>query len=337
MVRLAEEEGREDTDKAFLERIVADTLRRLGHSVAVRQPTVAEWLQKWLQSERGAIAAASYAKYDRTIRGFLESLGGRVSLPLGAITPEDVVAYRDGLTADGLSPRTVNFLVQLLARPFRVAVGEGLLTRSPVASVRPLRGHSAIKGTFTPEQIQKLLNVPSTEHSEWQGLILAGYFTGARLGDLSRLRWSAVDLVERTITFTQGKTGGAVKVPIHPDLEAWLRETQAAAAVAVFPTLSQTSLVGPKGLSATFARLVREAGIDGGLIRERHGKHGRSLAALTFHSLRHSFTTALVKAGIPAEQRMLLTGHADVKSHAIYSHHELQTLRSAIEKLPKLH
>jgi hypothetical protein len=34
--------------------------------------------------------------------------------------------------------------------------------------------------------------------------------------------------------------------------------------------------------------------------------------------------------------RQRLVGHADSKVHAGYSHHELATLRSAIEKLPSL-
>jgi integrase len=29
---------------------------------------------------------------------------------------------------------------------------------------------------------------------DWRGAILFGYFTGARLGDIANMRWSAIDL-----------------------------------------------------------------------------------------------------------------------------------------------
>jgi integrase len=72
------------------------------------------------------------------------------------------------------------------------------------------------KGTFSPDQIRRLI---SAAQGDWKGLIISGFFTGARLSDLANLQWSNVDLAERTLTFRQRKTDAAVKIPIHPDLE----------------------------------------------------------------------------------------------------------------------
>ena len=57
----------------------------------------------------------------------------------------------------------------------------------------------------------------------------------------------------------------------------------------------------------------------------------------TFHALRHSFTSALANAGVAPELRMKLTGHKSEAVHAGYTHHELETLRAAVGKLPGLH
>ena len=57
--------------------------------------------------------------------------------------------------------------------------------------------------------------------------------------------------------------------------------------------------------------------------RQKIGEKGRNVSALSFHSLRHSFTSAMANANVPAEIRQKLTGHADSKSHATYTHHEL--------------
>ena len=65
-------------------------------------------------------------------------------------------------------------------------------------------------------------------------------------------------------------------------------------------------------------------------------ENGRGVSSLSFHSLRHSFTSALANAGIPEEVRMKLTGHSKRDVHAGYSHHEMELLRSAIAALPKV-
>ena len=88
------------------------------------------------------------------------------------------------------------------------------------------------------------------------------------------------------------------------------------------------------GLSAQFRNLVEKAGITGRVVT-REGK-GRATNSKTFHALRHSFISALANAGVASEIRQKLAGHADPKVHANYTHHELQTLRGAIEKLPRL-
>jgi integrase len=85
-----------------------------------------------------------------------------------------------------------------------------------------------------------------------------------------------------------------------------------------------------------FKRIMVGAGIDGGVLRERLGAAGRNLSALSFHSLRHSFNSAMANANVPLEIRQKLTGHASESMNAIYTHTELETLRSAVTSLPRL-
>jgi integrase len=81
---------------------------------------------------------------------------------------------------------------------------------------------------------------------------------------------------------------------------------------------------------------MARAGIDQGTIRERGEGVSRSVSGLSFHSLRHSFNTVLANSGVPQELRMKLTGHSSAEMNAVYSHHELATIRGALEHLPRL-
>jgi integrase len=60
------------------------------------------------------------------------------------------------------------------------------------------------------------------------------------------------------------------------------------------------------------------------------------VSALSFHSLRHSFSSILANAGISEELRMTIVGHTTRDMHAKYTHHELARLRDAISVLPRV-
>ena len=74
------------------------------------------------------------------------------------------------------------------------------------------------------------------------------------------------------------------------------------------------------------------AGLDQDQVRSARNAFSRK----SFHSLRHSFSSALANAGVSADLRMRLTGHKSLAVHQRYSHVELEPLRKAISVLPRL-
>ena len=132
-----------------------------------------------------------------------------------------------------------------------------------------------------------------------------------------------------------GKTGAVVVLPIHADVAEWLSTRQRGIGRAsVFPQLSGKRVDGDNGLSNQFGRLVEKARITR-RITPREGK-GRTVASKSFHSLRHTFVSALANSGVASELRQRLVGHSDSGVHKKYTHHELEVLRDAVAKLPTL-
>ena len=155
--------------------------------------------------------------------------------------------------------------------------------------------------------------------------------------DLSKLTWAAIDRKAHTIAFRQKKTGDALLIPIHPALQHYLDKVPSGVGRApLLPSLASKSGTGKSGLSMAFKRIMNAAGIEAGVARMRAGKRGRSVSRLSFHSLRHSFTSELARAGVSPEIRQQLTGHRDDSSHRVYTHLELDTLRRAVTALPAL-
>jgi integrase len=299
--------------------------------------TAREWLSEWIESKKNETEERAFLKYKQIVNEFLAHIGKKADHLLREITQADIRSWRDALKRKGLAAPTVNHAIKILRMPFNAAHDAGHIEINPTKNaVRPLRdeARNGEKDVFTPEQIAELIKAAPSE--DWKGAILCGYYTGLRLRDVADLEWSAVDLDKRTITVTTRKTLRTVTVPIHPQFRAWLeKQTRGIGKAPVFPTLAGKSGGGKSGLSMAFKRIMERAKIKGRLLREATGE-GRSPSSLSFHSLRHSFNSAMANAGVSSEVRQKLTGHASAQMNAQYTHHEIEELRAAVAVIPRL-
>ena len=275
-----------------IRKVISETLARVNGK-RVYDPTVREWLDKWLANEKSAVSEATLTRYRQIVADFLASIGPVGNQRLEAVTSEHVLKHRKQLESEGRAPATVNFTVKrVLKRAFKVAIEEGIITRNPCATVRLIQDRDKVdKGVFLPEQVAKLIE---SAQGDWKGLIISAYYTGGRLSDLARLTWSNVDLSQnkKVIRFMQKKTKGRtpkakVEIPIHEALEEYLllRPISDVPNAPVFPELHDKPGSGKSGLSMAFKRIMAKAGIEAGVIRERTGAAGRSVSGLSFHSL----------------------------------------------------
>ena len=295
------------------------------------------WFDEWLAGKTGVAGERTLLKYKQVARDFLAHIGERENLPLPAISSQDVRGFRDALAKQGRAPTTVNLsALKVLSAPFTAALRMGYIAVNPCAGVEALKdGADTEKDVFTPAQIVTLCDVAE---GEWKGVILAGYFTGLRLKDITEMRWEAIDLAEGLLNLKTAKTGARLTIPLVPELKEWLtRQPIGIGKAPVFPSLAGKSGAGKSGLSMQFARIMEKAGIKGRVLRQRQEDGaGRTQSSLSFHSLRHSFNSALANAGVSQEMRQKLTGHASAKMNAKYTHLEIEGLRAAVGSLPVL-
>jgi integrase len=295
--------------------------------------TVQEWFAHFSRQKAKTQGGRAAARHRQMMKEFVEFLGPRARLNVAAITSKDIGDFRDHRLALGLAPSTINADIVTVGAAFTAAWRQGHIPVNPCAVLEPLKNKARRKAVFTTEQVSALLKAAE---GDWRGLILTAFYTGSRLHDAANLRWKNVDLVSeiKTIRFEQSKTDREIVTAIHPALEDYLLSLPTAASdeAFLFPSLAGR-VTSP--LSKEFRALMQRARIEQRVIRER-GKGGRSVSALSFHSLRHSFNSILANQGIPEELRMMLTGHSSRLVHKIYTHHELARLREAINVLPRV-
>ena len=290
-----------------------------------------EWFHHWLDIKEQVRADKTTTRYRQVVRDFLASLGSRVNLGLAHIASKDILAYRNSIIGGGKSARTANLSVKVVSAAFNAALRQKHISSNPCTALEALNVETEEKGTFFPAQISRLLRAAE---GDWRGAILLGYYTGARLGDVANMRWNAVDLDKRLIRFTPSKTKKPVTVPLHDDLRRELLKSPGIGKAFLFPSLAGKDTGGRHGLSGRFTAIMEKAGIEGKITRPAAG--GRALSNLSYHSLRHSFNSAMANAGVSQEIRQKLTGHVSAEVNTHYTHHELAPLRAAISAIPKI-
>jgi len=296
-----------------------------------------DYFTDWKKDKEQAKAKNTTVKYVHTIDSFLKFLGRRAKQPLSNVGPDDLRQWRNSLQLDGRTPATVNFSLKVVSIAFERARRLGYIPVNPCHGLEPIRDDTeAERDVFTPEQVKALTE--AGKGTDWEGAVLVAYFTGLRLGDVAALMWAEVDS-----TSTQGwflrrkilKTKKDVVVPIHPSLQAFLERRRGLGKAPLFRLLHGAKPGGNTGLSTQFKKLMASAGIQGRVLRKGGGA-ARQTSSLSFHSLRHSFTSAMANAGIPEEVRMLLTGHSSRRAHKAYTHHEEAQVWGAIASLPSI-
>jgi integrase len=227
---------------------------------------------------------------------------------------------------------------------YRAAIREGLVEFNPFTALEAIDTSDSLpRQPFTTDEFKAILAAAPSR--EWYGLTLAAAFTGLRLGDCSKLSWGSIDLEKNTITLVPSKTKNReVKIPIHPDLLAYIEDLPIHSDepdAPLFPTLSKTNVNSRDGLSQTFTKIMATAGVDRGkssrtLVDGKRVGKGAMTWEKSFHSLHHSTATWLREAGVSEEDRMDILGHTTREVHQGYSKSSEAAARTAIDSLPSI-
>ena len=329
-----EEAERGNATEAHLRKVLAEISVRVN-SQKLEFAVARKFLNDWADRAARTKSPATAVRYKGTIDKFLQSLGSKAEATLGDITARDIQKFVSWRLEGGRNATTVMVDLKTLNGPFALAMRQGLILTNPVPAADAPKAEKESREPFTWEQVAKLIKHAK---GEWKTAIMLGAFTGQRLGDCVSITWDCLDLEKHVLRFRPQKTRHKKRdlvLPLHPDLEKHLMDLPEQKGQPLCPALSKAKIGGRSGLSRKFQEIMKEAEIEKHSV-EAGGKEGRMFNKLSFHSLRHTYVSQLANAGIAPDVRQLLSGHADEKSHAVYTHTKLETLRKAIETLPRL-
>lgn len=297
--------------------------------------TALNFAARWLATRKKEISLQSYFVYQHTLNSFIGSLGDRAKKDMHILGREDVLKWRDEIGAKR-SARTANHRLKILRMWLGSADDDGWIQRNFAKGIKPLKTNDRnVKKPFSLAELRLLL---SKATPEWKAMIIRGYYTGQRLGDIARLRVGDEDLLARQVTMLTVKTGARVIIDMHPAYHDFvLGEKTNDDPQAPLHPLAFAAITRSKGrvvaLSEQFARLL----IECGLRKTTPGTAAtKTFYPLSFHSLRHTFVSHLQDAGVSRSVVQDIVGHESAAVNASYTHLDRGTKTSALAKLPDI-
>jgi integrase len=319
-------------------RVVKDAESRLrtevrdGHHPNARI-TVAQALDAWYAQTSKEWSPWTAKGYRGIIDRYVKPEIG--NMPLAKLTAARLDALYHSLSETGgesgagLSPMTVNHVHAVIRRALNRAERHGHIPRNPASLAHRPPTHPTRANAATTVDVERLLAVCTDPTTSMLIRLAAG--TGARRGELCALRWTDIDLEDRTVTVARSiadpdgkvivkptKTNRSRRFTIGARLAAALVEHRARAEeiAAAFSTkvhpdayvLSESpdgaEPLRPERATGRFRSVAKRANVD-----------------CRLHDLRHGHVTLLISEGIGPAEVAARVGHASTHMTLnVYAH-----------------
>ncbi|UGT54812.1 site-specific tyrosine recombinase XerD [Nocardia asteroides] len=287
-----------------------------------------------LAVERGA-ARNTLGAYRRDLGRYRSFLDGRGIDSLRAVTQGDVAEFTMALRSGGadhppLAAGSVARALIAVRGLHKFAAAEGLTDTDVAHAVKPPAPGRRLPKALPYDQVLRLLEAAGGEGDAAEGgprglrdraLLELLYSTGARISEMVGLDVDDIDTEQRCVVL-RGKGGKQRLVPIG---------RPALAAVDAYLVRGRPSLAasgkgsgGALFLNARGGRLSRQSAWQ---VLQTAAERAGIGAAVSPHTLRHSFATHLLDGGADVRVVQELLGHASVTTTQIYTLVTVSTLR----------
>lgn len=246
-------------------------------------------------------------QYDYDIKRFLDWLK---KSPI-EVTEGEISSYLVHIKSDRkLSNSTMLRRIASLRTFYDCLVDQGFLGNNPVSVRRP-RVRRRLPSVLSRQEMNLLLASAKNER-DWL-LTMMLYSTGARVSEISGLRWEDVELEEGTAMIRAGK-GGKDRIVLF--------NSEAAAGLKRYGESRN-----PEGRifdlsTRSIQRIIKEMARGAGIRKP-----------VTPHLLRHSVATHLLESGADLRAIQELLGHASLSTTQIYTHISREHLKKEYKKL----
>jgi integrase/recombinase XerD len=236
----------------------------------------------------------------RSVGMFLQFLKDRKQTQIEAVTRGDLETFVEHEQDRGLKPLSVRTYLERVYSFLHFLIEKEVLSPQIVRRRIRLRLPQQLPRAMEPDDVGELLSVIGKRRDRAMVLVLLR--TGMRIGELLETRVNDINLKEHTITIWQGMKNRRGRVVYFSDdalcaLRAWLSSRDATKPL-LFYGQGRNSLT-YQGARVMFKKYLLKAEL--------------SHKGYTLHSLRHTYASEMLNAGMRLECLQQLLGHDNIE------------------------
>lgn len=335
--------------KTEVAKLIRDAQRQrdAGMDIGTPRQTIAQFLQHWLDDVvLVKDAPKTHHSYSETIKRYIAPHIGH--LRLDQLTQRHVQELLKKLQAQRrqygsvfLSPRTVEYAINVLKHGLDRAIQERLIEFNPAALVEVPIGKARSMHALT--EVEAIRFLEALQGHRLEALFWLLLLCGLRRGEVLALTWADFDAAHKQLSINKAtqrigkelvtgdpKTSSSVRVVPLPEvlagMLALLHELRRQSSLCWFESdlifLNEAdNPIDPSSLHRTFKVLLKQAKLPD---------------TIRLHDLRHTCATLLLDAGENPTNVSALLGHARTSTTLnIYSHAVPETQAKGVEALSK--
>lgn len=226
-------------------------------------------------------------------------------------------------SASASSKHSASLYYRTLKAAFNKAVVWNYIEENPFNKIKTPKVPKSFPVFISESELIEILN--NTELQLMKDIFTTAFYTGMRLGELLNMKWNWIDFTQNIITIKNSSEFNSKNkreriIPIHPKVQTILQNHFQ---LGRFPNSlvfyrHEGIKLNEDFVSKQFKEAVRAAKLND---------------KIHFHSLRHSFASALVQRGISLYAVKELLGHGNIKTTQIYSHLQKDNLMEAVNSI----
>lgn len=243
------------------------------------------------------------------------------------IAPLDLERLKRDMRDAGKAEATVKHALCLIRQAFNKAVLWRLWRgESPCKAVAFPSPNNARQRFLSHEEVVAIINILRQRSPQVARITTMSLYGGLRLGEVLRLTWSNVDFVNGIIYVQDTKNNESRPIFITDPIRKILAELHQENPD---DTLFKAKTGNPvQWLSKTFRAVVKELKLNEGINDSRE--------RVCFHTLRHTYASWAVMAGVPLYVVGKAIGHKTTVMTQRYSHLTFDSQRAAFEAVAQV-
>ncbi len=324
-----------ETEKLLLE-FYSEKEKLLQHHNGYTPRTLGELYQYWLEYH------ARKNLREKTVEWYVQLWDKHIShakqIKLEILSPAHIHKIIEGAE----SGRVKNAVYKMLKAVLNKAVKWGFVLSNPCDRIDTPHYKAVEKGTLTEEQMQAIADKIKLEDAKYQALFYFAVLCGMRRQEIVGLKWSEIDFKENRFKINRAASHLTGKGTV-----ATATKTEKSVRVLFLPEILKSILFRLNGEQNRLKFVYGDKWINEDWIFTQQNGHimhiqtpthwwcefakANNISGVTFHGLRHTAATYMIKNNVPISTVSGVLGHANITTTLnTYTHVVEDTKKSAI-------